>query len=64
MTRFEILNKYSLYETVDDMVDYLYSSTDLELCFLCTKLKECQTNNYISSDICKENVKKYLLEGL
>ncbi len=64
MTRFEVLNKYHLYETVDDMVDYLCSSVDLELCFLCTKLKECQTNSYISSDICKEGVKKYLLEDL
>lgn len=64
MTRFDVLNKYQLHESVDDMVDYLFSSVNLEACFMCKKLSDCQTDNYVSQDVCREGVRQYLLEEL
>ena len=64
MTRFDVLKKNQLHESVDDMVDYLFSSVNLEACFMCKKLNDCQTDNYVSQDVCREGVREYLLEEL
>lgn len=63
MTRFEILNKNKQYESVEDMVDYLFSSVNLEACFMCKRLGECRTENYVSESACKNAVRDFLLEN-